>query len=867
MGERQTQQRDRPIPQLSCALCRDRKLKCDKLDPCTNCTSSGVTCSPVYRPRLPRGRHARRSRKNSSSKSTTPPPSTTRQHNTTDAGSAAGIFQTIGFAENLSIGLDPGSRHGRLEHSFQEARGDTDVMDRIRRLESLVQKIGSCANSLATTGPGRDCLKVQVLVSTNSSSKVANVAQLAAASLPSPSSGHELEFFDGNDDHHHESDYVAQSRQVFSELMHGKRRRDEHGSLHRGGTGAYHEDAEMDDVSQDGQDRSELHCLDLLGLKNRMSIRTLNPAGFPFGDRSSMSQLYTVYLRNVDPIIKILHRPSLSKWILDGKGYLGYPEDHTSIQALASAVCYAAANTLSEAQCQAMFCTSKSTLVSTYRRQCEVAIERAGLLTTRCRFILQSFVLYLVGRMSGEKGTAVWTMVSVAVRIALAMGLSQEPSDGTTAESFFHQQTRLRLWLTICVLDLQASIAQSTKPLIGYQDVESAVLKIRHINDFDFDVSTSKQVPDREELTETTFALVTYRAQVAGRLLNLSNAEKLDELPNSISGTSSPVGDSFLNPQQRRKYVSQFQHQVLVLLHFCDPESSPYAWYTWHSTQCLVSAMRLSESISCQLDSDVHSLATPLSSLRGSNTDLLCNSLQTLEKSQLIYSDPRGEGFRWYTITIPWLALSTAIAECDTCTDIPLLRRAWPIIEASYQQYESAFSNNTGLTIHCPVAEAMNQARDKVSLRLQACALSDQSSVAALHDGCTFKASLSSFREAFSRGSPRTPVNSPLELDPNVPDHPSSSSRALHVASTQLFVQNKCDPDPLSSEYVPELDLDMFYSNMNQPSTSSELFEPCWMVGDMMAAYSNWVDGGMVRNSDTNGESRGLYQGCGHVES
>lgn len=157
---------------------------------------------------------------------------------------------------------------------------------------------------------------------------------------------------------------------------------------------AYDVDADADDLDQEGQGRDGLHCLNLLGLNSCLSINT--PPGIPFGDRSIVSQLCGVYLRNVDPVIKILHRPSLSKWLMDGKTYLGYPEDHSSVQALKSAVCYAAANTLSEAQCQAMCHTSKSTIVSTYRRRCEVALERADLLSTRCRIILQSFVLYLV---------------------------------------------------------------------------------------------------------------------------------------------------------------------------------------------------------------------------------------------------------------------------------------------------------------------------------------------------------------------------------------------------------------------------------------------------------------------------------------
>ncbi|KAF7590310.1 hypothetical protein BBP40_003003 [Aspergillus hancockii] len=48
-----------PRVRLSCELCRQRKVKCDKLDPCTNCQRFGVACVPVERARLPRGRSGR----------------------------------------------------------------------------------------------------------------------------------------------------------------------------------------------------------------------------------------------------------------------------------------------------------------------------------------------------------------------------------------------------------------------------------------------------------------------------------------------------------------------------------------------------------------------------------------------------------------------------------------------------------------------------------------------------------------------------------------------------------------------------------------------------------------------------------------
>lgn len=47
------------VSQLSCELCSERKVRCDKRSPCSQCSATGVVCKPVYRKRLPRGRHVK----------------------------------------------------------------------------------------------------------------------------------------------------------------------------------------------------------------------------------------------------------------------------------------------------------------------------------------------------------------------------------------------------------------------------------------------------------------------------------------------------------------------------------------------------------------------------------------------------------------------------------------------------------------------------------------------------------------------------------------------------------------------------------------------------------------------------------------
>lgn len=111
------------------------------------------------------------------------------------------------------------------------------------------------------------------------------------------------------------------------------------------------------------------------------------------------SRLCEVYLQRVDPLMKILHRPSLTKFMMDEECYLGYRAGHPASAALRSAVCYAAVCSMDEELLQSSFGSfgsSKKEVLTSYRSVCECALEKAQLVNTRDITVLQAFVLYLV---------------------------------------------------------------------------------------------------------------------------------------------------------------------------------------------------------------------------------------------------------------------------------------------------------------------------------------------------------------------------------------------------------------------------------------------------------------------------------------
>lgn len=422
-----------------------------------------------------------------------------------------------------------------------------------------------------------------------------------------------------------------------------------------------------------------------------------------------------------------------------------------------------------------------------------------------------------IGKRTEEKSTAVWTLLALAVRIAKGLGLHGDPDEdpGPSEISFFEQQMRKRLWFTICLMDFQASLAEKSEPLVSHEEAGSSLSCVQHVNDADFDLTTTTAIPDREGLTDTTFALITYRVQIVGRLLNFA---VLDATSNGCGSTSSTCSVTSLpstiistDQDRRQQHVRRFEQQALSLLHFCDPESSPYAWFTWHSTQCFVAAVRFSALHERQHALELRLLGSqppspPETGGKG-DPELLRRALHHLEKVQLMRTDPRGEGYRWY-VTIPRTALATAIGECNACADATLIRRAWPLLETLYQNHESAVVSRQsgGCVGNDPsqdsesLTQLMHQTRERLAMLVQGLVQGGDQEVSGGQNALrTARAPLSALLPTPTMGGAIS-GEIPNELTSATSTSPISSSmdfETSYAASIQLLSQ-QMEWDPVS---------------------------------------------------------------------
>ncbi|THW26578.1 hypothetical protein D6D23_03306 [Aureobasidium pullulans] len=588
-------------PQLSCELCRERKVKCDKLDPCTGCIIAGVSCKTIYRDRLPRGRHARKS---------------------------------IG---NLELSTPRVTRHANRRAATTTAgASNKELRERVENLETLLQ-------SMANQGT----------VPPNTSNITAGRAARQADRIPTTRRDRSEQF---------EQCHASSFEGVLVDVQ-----------------SSHNNDAVLC-AHAATQMTLEGGILTALGIGTESHSPVVEHQTGTLLDATDISRLVGVYFAQIDPITKMLHRPSVERSLLHGEKYLEISDAHSSADALQNAICYAAAGSMTDQKCQSLLGKSKSLLTEELCRACEKSLASANLISTSdTAFARKSF----------DMSTSTWTLLSIAVRIGEKLRLYKR----TKTDTFFETQMEVRLWLTICMLDYQTAMSQRSDPLIDYGKVKEALAQLRHVNDADFGPSSLVAIEDQEDLTDMTFAYVLFQHQFAGRLLNF------DALSENES------------EERRQGYAREFEEKALGVLRFCDPESSQLAWFTWHATQCHIAIIRVSR---------IRSLCKSPSKSDGTlqcpdrEYELLRMTLRVLEKTQMMHTDPRGEPYRWYS-TMPWPMLATALSACGSCSNAELTLQGWPVLEWWYRQHEALIAQSGDDPSQGVLASAMKRASTNIA--------------------------------------------------------------------------------------------------------------------------------------------------------
>lgn len=279
----------------------------------------------------------------------------------------------------------------------------------------------------------------------------------------------------------------------------------------------------------------------------------ISPNALDNPPRHMIEFFYNLYFQNVDPIFKVLHRPSMAEFMLRGNPYLNYKPGDPAVEALSFAIYYAGLSTLDAQKCKQRFGEEKSDLLNKYRFACEVTLARADFINTTKIAVLQAFVIFLV-RLSAflifrrsndnfvvlltdiiftfkasirvnDRSRWSWTLLALAVRLSQALDLHTK--EGPTSRKPFETEMRRRLWHQIGVLDINAAIDRGTEPMLAGKI--KGIDPPANINDEDIFPDMSSPITSREGFTDMSFCLMSNEAEPLIRELVYPSEETANE--------------------------------------------------------------------------------------------------------------------------------------------------------------------------------------------------------------------------------------------------------------------------------------------------------------------------------------------------
>lgn len=285
-------------------------------------------------------------------------------------------------------------------------------------------------------------------------------------------------------------------------------------------------------------------------------------------------RLWQLFLDNVNPLIKLLHAPTTQRRLLDTISHL----EHMSKEweALMFAIYLLAIQSISANECQLTMGESKSTLVRRYHSAVRSALLRANFTSSKDILLVQAFTLYLLAVRQYHEPNAFWILTGTAVRLGQRMGLHR---DGTLIGlSPFETEIRRRVWWRLMALDGQTAELCGAGVSVTSSQYDSKMPL--NVNDSDLSSDMSALPPEHEGATEMIFC--GSRNEIGLFLKNTkANGEWMEA---GINEFSFGENDSHLDELE-----ALIKHKYLEV---CDP-SIPLHLFTRITGEASIMALRL----------------------------------------------------------------------------------------------------------------------------------------------------------------------------------------------------------------------------------------------------------------------------------
>ncbi|CAM1510148.1 Fc.00g004830.m01.CDS01 [Cosmosporella sp. VM-42] len=588
----------RPTKVLSCASCRQRKIKCDKVQPfCTQCSRFGIECN--YPSRKPT-RRAPRPRQN-------------------------------------------------------------ELLDRISRLESIVGK--------ADPEKLRELDLVGIVGSGSAGSPVTDVRTQDAPAEDKQDGAVSAD---------------ASARYLSGEFW---------GNLCEEVEGikqALDQPSDDDDDEEDGDSPESLEAT--------RTTPSMAPSGFLFGNpdyqerdqllhppRDIMIRLWGVYTRNVDPLMKFLHRPTVSKQL---QYFTESPSKHPlspPANALFFAIYFSAITCLRPDACKKQFGESQEVLASRYRLGVERALAAADYLNTNSLEILQALTLYTAMIRCYSHNRNSWALTSLLIRLAQAQGLHRD-GDGHRFTPYIAEMRR-RVWYFIIVLDIRGCEDRGTDAILSSAAYNT--IQPTPIDDEDFSPESTGPLIPKTMPADNVICMCT--AMCSGIFGYMSHPHT----------NASGEAEHFIYTED--ELIKQIRLLEDTFIHTAVPSHLP-SLYASEIARVVILKLWLN----IQYPFTTRSVMRP----RVNRETMLRTAVSVLELWERMTSLQWDDRFAWWSETyVQWHPLAVALAELCVQPKGELADKAWAAIDRALPSSREKIADTASGSLWRPLKKLLRKAR------------------------------------------------------------------------------------------------------------------------------------------------------------
>ncbi|RKK83024.1 hypothetical protein BFJ68_g17488 [Fusarium oxysporum] len=388
-----------------------------------------------------------------------------------------------------------------------------------------------------------------------------------------------------------------------------------------------------------------------------------------------VAHLWYYFKARVDPIMKVLHVPSMELVITATSNLQPVSRE---AEALIFAISYIAIRSLTADECKFVFGESRDALSAYYRLGYEQASARAGFIEATNLATMQAHILYLAALRSEADAKAMWTMMGLASRAAQSFGLHRDGVHWSHLSPFSIEMRR-RLWWQL--LELEARISQVSLPSLDQlmlpEDNGRAPLIAEtrfdtqmplNVDDADLSEKMDELPKSRGGFTEMTISLIAFELTNTLRRVLLSLEDPSSQPPRGLHYQS--TGD------ERKGWVIQ-SHQRIEQTYLANLDvSQPFAWVAFTYARLVMSKMWLVVYTPATIPHEITEFPADIVE------KLFEASLEAIEEGNRLDNDPRAGQWRWYFgKDLQWHSIILLLSELSRHSSGDLVDRAWNAIE------------------------------------------------------------------------------------------------------------------------------------------------------------------------------------------